>query len=150
MIVYGYDKAIARWAGDRLGIADWGPCTTIAVLRHGEMVAAAVYNNFRHPNIEVSIASTTPLWATKAAISAMMRYPFVQLGCKRLTATTEATNQRARAFLCRLGFVMEGHHPDALPSGDSVTFGLLRKNASRWLAEDQGSGQVNSFGASGA
>jgi RimJ/RimL family protein N-acetyltransferase len=58
-----------------------------------------------------------------------------------------ATNQPARAFLCRLGFKQEGIHPDALPDGDAVTYGLLRKDAARWL-EDKERGQTITTGDS--
>lgn len=148
MILYGHNRAVARWAGERLGIEDWGPCTAIGVMRHGEMAAAAVFNNYRWPNIEISFVTVTPRWATPGAVQAIFRYPFVQLGCKRLTSVTEATNQRARAFLCRLGFREEGTHPDALPTGDAITYGLLRKDAARWLAEDYDTGQSFSAGSS--
>lgn len=137
MIIYGPAPLLAHWAGERIGVSDWGPCKCIGVMRRGEIVAVAVYNQWRHPNIEGSFVSTTPRWATPDAVRAMLRYPFVQLGCKRITATTEATNQRMRAFLCRLGFREEGVHPDALPTGDAVTLGLLRKDASRWIEEDR-------------
>lgn len=135
-MVYGYDRAVARWAGDRLGIADWGPSRAIGILRHGELVAAAVFSQYRHPNIEISFVTSSPRWATPEAVRAVMRYPFVQLGCKRITSVTEAKNQRARAFLCRLGFRQEGIHPDALPTGDAITYGLLARDAARWLAEE--------------
>lgn len=137
MILYGFDRAVARWAGERLGIADWGPCKTIGVMRDGELVAAAVFNQYRHPNIEISFVTSSPRWATPKAVRAIMRYPFVQLQCKRLTSTTEAKNQRATAFLCRLGFTQEGYHPDALPTGDAVTFGLLARDAARWIGAEE-------------
>ena len=133
MIVYGYEQVFARWAGERLGVKDWGPCMTIAVYRRGEIAAVAVYSRYSHPNIEISFVTEMPRWATREAISAILRYPFIQLGCKRVTATTEATNQPARAFLCRLGFREEGFHPEAFPTGDAVTYGLLARDAARWL-----------------
>lgn len=137
MMLYGFDQAVARWAGERLRVADWGPCRAIGIVRGGDLVAGVVYSQYRHPNIEVSIATSARSWATPGAIRAIMRYPFVQLGCKRLTATTEATNQRARAFLCRLGFRQEGLHPDALPTGDAVTYGLLARDAARWIGAEE-------------
>ena len=137
MILYGHKAWVARWAGERLGVDDWGPCTTIAVLRNWEIVAAAVYNNYRHPNIEGSFVTTDPRWATPGVVRTMFRYPFVQLECKRVTATIEAKNQRIRAFLCRLGFREEGYHVDALPSGDAITLGLLAKDAARWIGETE-------------
>lgn len=137
MLIYGHKRVLAQWAGERLGISDWGPCETIGVLRRGEIAAVAVFNQYRPPNIEISFVVTDPRWATPDAVKAIIGYPFNQLGCKRLTSVTEATNQRARAFLCRLGFRQEGIHPDALPGGDAVTYGLLRKDAARWLAEEK-------------
>ena len=137
MIIYAPKRVLLEWAGQRLGISDFGNAAAIGVLRRGEIAAVAVFNNYRHPAIEISFVMENPRWATREAIRAIFRFPFVQLECKRLTAVTEATNQRARAFLCRLGFKEEGYHPDALPTGDAVTYGLLAADASRWLAEDK-------------
>ncbi len=136
MLIFGYTQALARWAGERLGVADFGPCQTIGVLRNGQIAAVAVFNNFRSPSIEITFVTADPRWATPDAVRAIIGYPFNQLGCKRLTAVTEATNQRTRAFLCRLGFRHEGTHADALPTGDAVSYGLLRKDATRWLIEE--------------
>jgi RimJ/RimL family protein N-acetyltransferase len=95
---------------------------------------SAIYNNYRPPNIEITFVTSSPRWASKEAIRAMLRYPFVQLGCARLTAVTPAQNRPARAFLARLGFRQEGVHPDALPGGDAVSYGLLARDAARWIA----------------
>ena len=135
-MIYGQDRALGKWAGDRLGISDWGPCRCIGVVRNNAIAAVAVFSQYRHPNIEISFVVDNPRCATPQAVRAILGYPFRQLGCKRITAVTEATNQRARAFLCRLGFHQEGIHPDALPNGDAVTYGLLRSDASRWIAEE--------------
>jgi RimJ/RimL family protein N-acetyltransferase len=134
MLLFDKDAVLIRWAGERLGIADFRPCSTIGVERHGEIVAVAIYNNYRPPCIDITFVSSSPRWASKHVIRTMLRYPFVQLGCKRLTAVTAAQNVTARAFLQRLGFFQEGVHPDALPTGDAVSHGLLAKHAARWLA----------------
>lgn len=136
MILYGPQPYLLDWAARRLGM-DWGPAKAIGVVRRHEVVAVVVYNQWRHPNIEASIASETPLWASREALRAILAYPFIQLHCKRVTATTEATNQRARAFLCRLGFREEGVHPDALPSGTAITYGLIARDAARWLKAEE-------------
>lgn len=136
MIIYHQDQALKRWAGEILGVSDFGPSRTIGVWRQGRIVAVVVYHQFRYPSIEASIASIDPRWASRSVIREILRYPFVTLGCKRITAITEATNQRARAFLCRLGFHEEGIHPDTFETGDAVSYGLLRKDAARWLAEE--------------
>ncbi len=135
MLLYGVDKDIIPWVASQLDVSDFGPATAIGVVRGNSLVAGVVFNNFRWPNIEMSIASTTPLWCTKEALAGLFAYPFVQLNCRRATATTKATNQPARAFLCRLGFEIEGFHPDLFSDGDAISFGLLRRNC-RWIAKD--------------
>lgn len=137
MLLYGHDAAMARWAGDRLGITSFGPCAAIGVLKGGNIVAAAVYHQFRPPtDIEGSFVTVHKGWATPQNVRGLLGYPFVQLGCKRITAITKSKNQPIRAFLCRLGFRQEGYHPDAFVDDDAVSFGLLREDAARWLAED--------------
>lgn len=136
MLILGADRELARWAGDRIGIQNFGPCSTIGVADKSQILAVAVYSNYRPPNIEITFVTSSPRWASRGAIRFIFGYAFEQLGCKRITAVTEATNKPARAFLCRLGFRQEGIHPDALPSGDAVTYGLLAHDAARWLTEE--------------
>lgn len=134
MLVFGRDRDVAAWVGQRIGVFDFGPCSAIGVVRGGHMVAGAVFHQYRHPAIEMSFASTTPRWASKDAVRGILRYPFVQLNCRRLTAITPEENLDAQKALVRLGFRLEGVHPDALMSGAAVSYGLLRKNAERWIA----------------
>lgn len=138
LVVYGYDKSVAAWASQHLGRPIGGDMPrSLAVYRGGEIIAAVIFSEYKHPDIHASIVSTTPAWATRRTLRHILRYPFVQLGCKRVTAVTEATNQPAREFLCRLGFRQEGVHTDATPSGDAVSYGLLARDAARWLAGEQ-------------
>jgi RimJ/RimL family protein N-acetyltransferase len=136
MLIFNSDAELARWAGSKLGMHLAEPNTSIGVAHRGKIVAAAVFNNYRPPNIEVTFVTTSPRWASPGAVRAILRYPFIQLGCKRVTAVIEATNQPARAFLCRLGFKLEGTHPDVFQSGAAETYGLLLKDAARWVAEE--------------
>jgi hypothetical protein len=131
------NRILVKWVSDRLGIPDFGNCVTIGVMHKGEIAAVALYNKFLHPNIEVTFVTATPRWASPGAVRVILSFPFNQLGCKRITATTEATNEPARKFLCRLGFKQEGYHPDVFATGDAVTYGLLRKDAARWLAKEK-------------
>lgn len=136
MLAIGFDAQVVDWVERGLGIDGLGPAAAIGVVLRGELIAGVVYNNYRPPNIEMTVYSTNPRWATKGHLRGLFQYPFRQLGCKRISAHTEAMNQPVRAFLCRLGFHEEGFHPDFYPSGDAVSFGLLLSQAGRWLAED--------------
>jgi RimJ/RimL family protein N-acetyltransferase len=136
MLLYGHDRELALWVGLQLGLK--GPVrgvdpTAIGVVRNGQIVAAALFSNYQPPTIEITFVTTTPRWASREMISGILSYPFLQLGCKRITAITEECNGTARAFVERLGFRQEGVHPDAFPSGAAISYGLLRKDAGRWL-----------------
>lgn len=136
MILYGYDKPLAEWTAKRLGmIALAEPLSAIGVVQHNQITAAAVFNNYRPPNIEVTFVSSTPRWASRDAIRQILAYPFLQLGCRRITAICEAHNAQVREFMTRLGFKLEGFHPEALPTGDAMTWGLMRYDAERWISD---------------
>jgi RimJ/RimL family protein N-acetyltransferase len=143
VLLFHCDDALAKWAGDRLGMEIGKPNTSIGVVHRTELVAVAVFNNFRLPNIEITFVTSSPRWASPGSVRAILRYPFLQLRCKRLTAIIEATNQPARAFLCRLGFKLEGIHPDVFMSGAAETYGLLLKDAQRWVAEESPLEQIH-------
>lgn len=137
MLIFGADRDLARWAGERLGIPDFGPCTTIGVVKNNSLAAVLVYNNYQWPNIEMSLATSTPYWASREVLRGIFRYPFVQLGCKRVTAVMAESNVMGRAFVVRLGFVQEGVHVDMLKTGNAVSYGMTRASAKRWIGRDE-------------
>lgn len=137
MLIFNSDAELARWAGAKLGLRLNEPNTSIGVAHKGKIIAVAVFNNFRPPNIEITFVTTSPRWASPGAVRAILRYPFVQLGCKRVTAIIEASNQPARAFLQRLGFKLEGIHPDTFESGAAESYGLLLADAERWIMQEK-------------
>jgi len=137
MLIYGHDKELSLWAGKQLGyegaITSHDP-VAIGVAREGKIVAVAVFHDYRKISFEVTFVTTTPRWASRENIRSILHYPFVQIGCQRLTAITAESNNLARKFLERLGFKQEGVHPEAYPDGTSgISYGLLRKDAERWL-----------------
>lgn len=141
LLILGEDEKVARWVGEHVSpqIADFGFCTAMGVANpEGRLMAGAVYNNYRHPNIEITFAVEDNHWASREAISCILRYPFVQLNCLRITAFTAAGNDRARAFLTSklIGFKQEGYHPNGFPSDDAVSYGLLRKDC-RWVKPEE-------------
>jgi RimJ/RimL family protein N-acetyltransferase len=135
MLLFGCDDLLAAWAGKRLGMEIAKPNTSIGVAHDGKIVAAAVFNNYRPPNVEITFVTSSRRWASPGSVKAILGYPFKQLGCKRVTAIIEASNQPARAFLCRLGFKLEGIHPDVFLSGGAETYGLLATDARRWVED---------------
>ena len=135
--LFGHDQAVAKWVGERLGIVDFGLCTAIGFM-HDElgMIAGVVFNNWHAPSdpglMEATIESTSPRWCNRDTLGVIFGYVFNQVGCRRLTATTEAKNQPARAFLCHLGFREEGVMRQGFPTDDAVIYGMCRDEC-RWL-----------------
>lgn len=134
VMIYGHDPELRAWAGKRLGLVLQGAQPTgIGVARDGKIIAAALFTNYMHPSIEVTFVADSPRWASRQVIKEILRFPFIGLGCKRLTAVTAQVNGRARRLLEGLGFKLEGIHPDLFPSGVGLSYGLLRADAERWL-----------------
>ena len=98
-------------------------------------MAVAIYNNYRYSSdIEVSFVAATPRWATQGNIRAMLSYPFVQLGVKRLSAITTKKNQRGRKLLTGVGFKQEGVDPFAGENkATAITYGLYSEPAKKWV-----------------
>lgn len=133
MLIFGRDRELAQWAAPRLGYKEFGPCVAIGVAHKNEIVAVAIYNNYRHPSIEITFVTSSPRWASAGAIRAIFKYPFYQIGCSRVTAITEDGNNSARKFLIRLGFKQEGILRCAFHDSDGIVYGILREEAARWM-----------------
>lgn len=129
MMFFG-DETVSEWVRKRAPepIESYGEHISVGIAdAEGKLIAGVVYNNYSQGNIELSIASISPLWATKHRIESILGYPFKQLGCRRLTAVTARDNHRIRDFLKRLGFMHEGTLHDALERGDAVIYGMTKR-----------------------
>lgn len=142
-LVFDRKDDVADWVARRLpyfgSITGFGEFTAIGIEQDGEAIAGVVYHHFRPGqyghDIQLSMAADSPEWARRGIIRALLRYPFVQLGCVRITTLTAKSNDRALRFNEGLGFKYEG----ALRKGadgrdDLIVRGLLREDAERWLA----------------
>jgi len=132
MLVYD-NEALALWIGTQLHKEFLPPYQCIGVARGAELLAVALFNNFDWPSIEITFATTSPRWASRQMIARIIGYPFIELDCRRITAVTGRRNKDARAFLLRFGFHEEGHHPELFENDDGVSYGLLKRDAQKWL-----------------
>lgn len=96
-------------------------------------MGVAIYHNFRQYDVEITFVTATPKWATSGNVSAILHYPFSQLGVKRMTAITTKKNKPARRLMERLGFKLEGIHPFAAKGKTACTYGLYADNARKWI-----------------
>lgn len=132
-LLFGADQAVAQWVRQQLHNIDPGPCAAIGIVRDNRLIAGVVYNNYiespdgRPVSIEGTIASIDPAWCTKRNLHALFFYPFVTLGVARFQATTARKNKKARQFLVRLGFTLDGMARQAWPlGGDAAVYSMLK------------------------
>ena len=137
-LVYGYDKELSFWAAQKLGIDSFdvsGNYRAIGVMYNGDIIASVVYYNYRHPNIEMSVASISPRWSTRLTLKGIFDYPFNQLGCSRATVLVDKENTKSRSLVERLGYVQEGILREAHPTGDAILYGMLKREC-KWITEN--------------
>lgn len=131
---------VAHWTAERIpfvGVGEnFGPCSTMGVLdSEGLMAAGAVYHAYRPAfrGLEISFAMRPGFYLSRSAISALLRYPFAELNCVRVTAVTPLKATSTRQFLEKLGFKREGVLRRAFGTDDAVVYGMLAKEWARSL-----------------
>lgn len=127
-------SAVGEWVRERVSHVDeWGPFTAIGLERDGELIAGTVYNHYTGANVMMSFAAIPGRrWLTRSYLRAMFRYPFAQLGVRRVTGFVASKNADSLRFSRHLGAREEGVMRQALPDDDLVIFGMLREEC-RWL-----------------
>lgn len=125
------DERVALFISEKLGTSFCPPFTCMGIERDGQIVAAALFNQFEGPDVHVSIAGSA--WALGFA-RAVGRYVFQTLGCIRMTATTESIE--VTKYAIRLGGQIEGRLRSHFGHGrDATIIGILKKD---WKLEKLG------------
>lgn len=118
------DDQVESWISDRIGRPLCQPCVAIGLETDGEMAGAAVFNCWTGPNVHVTVAGSPKAW-TRVFLRRLAHYAFDELGCIRVTLTTE---QIEVAALClRLGGRHEGTMRSLFgPGRDGQVYGILK------------------------
>ena len=95
---------------------------------HQNLVAGIVFNEHLPDlrGINVSFAASKRNWLTRRLATSILRYPFDQLDCIRITTLTPKRNKEARAFLDAFGFKREGLVRKGFLDDDMLISGMLR------------------------
>ena len=130
------DRRVADWVASRVPVFEFGssPYTALGWANYqGQIVAGVIYQNYVHTSIEVHIAAVGKRWATRHFLGEIVRYPFEQLGCVRMTAPIPASNEASRRFVEHYGFTQEGRIRRQLKNGeDLIIYGLLHEEC-KWV-----------------
>lgn len=108
--------------------------TALGLERDGELIAGVIYEGFNGHNIWMHCA--IPGRLTREFIRACFHYPFVQLGCKRVSGYVEASNAKARRFDEHLGFKPEARLRGAASDGGDVILYAMTREGCRYVAQD--------------
>jgi hypothetical protein len=115
------DERVPRFVGERVGRIIVPPYTAMGLDKDGEIIGGAVFNGFTRADIEVTIAGRF----TRGFIVQVGRYVFGQLGCLRISITTEQTEVVRIAE--RLGGQIEGMKRNCFgPGRDGFLLGILK------------------------
>jgi len=133
-LVSGRDEAVADFVADHIPEyrASHTPFSTVGLCdAAGQIVGGCIFENYNHINVEAHIAVAGPV--PRFFIRECFHYPFVQLGCRRITVLVREKNEAGRKFVHRLGFVQEGRIREALPNYENlIVYGILKHHC-RWL-----------------
>ena len=145
-IVTNIDDYVRAWVAKRIGINGFGPSTAIGVQRDGQLIAGAVYHDYRDGQIEASIASDSPRWATRSVLYSLFAYPFIQCDANRLLVTCDESNDKAMKMNKQLGFTPEGILRQMYYPNDAIIWGML-KDECKWITKKETEhGKVKSIG----
>jgi len=131
-LVFGDDICVANWCRERLpNFLGWnGHYVAIGYERGGTLKGAIVFTQYSGSNIVIACALEAPL--TRRFLRAIFYYPFLQLGCRRVTALIDEDNARSRRLVESAGFELEGRMRQATLQGDVLIYGLLKEHC-KWL-----------------
>lgn len=125
-MIVANDPRVIEYVGERNGTRFYPPYTSFGIEHEGEIIAGVVFNCFTGPDIAVTIAGERGAF-TRAFIERVGKYVFDELGCLRISITTE--QPKIIDFAIRLGAQTEGRKRNLFGKDrDGTVLGLLREN----------------------
>jgi RimJ/RimL family protein N-acetyltransferase len=97
--------------------------------KDGELIAGVLYEGYNGRNIWMHVAADPGRkWLNREYLRYCFHYPFVELGCSRVSGCVEASNLDARRFDEHLGFRQEAILKGAASDGgDLISYVMWRE-----------------------
>lgn len=125
-IVRGTNDQTATW-GSHFGWEVGRRAASIALLKDEELAWVTAFDDYRGSDIQIHTAKAREQrFLPRAYVKAVFAYPFVELGCERLTAPVGAWNIQAVRFVQSCGFEYEASLSRASRGHDLLFFVLWR------------------------
>lgn len=137
-VVYGQDERVCRWMSGILG-EDVETMASLGLEHDGELIAGVCFNMFTGASISMHVAAVPDKrWMNREFLYRSFAYPFLQLGCRRITGLVRASNVVAQKFDEHIGFKREGLIREAFTDGeDAILYGMLRSEC-KWIRSNHG------------
>lgn len=135
------DKQITRWVIDRTpypqrkgfdAVPDY-PMRGIGYAENEKIVAGFIFMNHSiwNKTIEVGVALEADGAILRPILRHAMIYPFIQLGCQRVTAFIPKRAIKSRKLVETIGFKEEGNIRLGFGTDHCIVYGLLKKEAEK-------------------
>lgn len=106
----------------------------VGLEKDGELIAGVIYEGYNQHNVWMHVAAEPGgRWLNKEYLRYCFHYPFVELGCKRVSGYVEASNSDARRFDEHLGFKQEAVLQGAASNGGDVILYVMWREDCRYL-----------------
>lgn len=117
----------------RVGVAALSNSTNFGFYQDGELIGGVAFYEYRIQDIVFSGYMDKGGVFNKKMLRELYYYPFVQLGCHRVTAYTEVDNREANIFLKRMNFTKEGRIREVSERlKDINVYGMLKREC-KWI-----------------
>lgn len=131
-VVFGENDRVGNWI-ERNGGGHYRAGTQcIGLERDGEIVAGTLYDYHNGASVYSHWAISDKHALNREYLSAIFRYPFVQLDCSVIIALVAGDNEPSSNLVEHLGFELEHTIKDAHPSGELHIY-TMRRSDCRWL-----------------
>lgn len=133
-LVFSEPGRVYAFVRERVKVPLTSNVKAIGLERRGELIAGVLYDGFTGPNIWMHVAAKSGArWATREFLRAAFSYPFLQLGCDRVSGAVDASNSQARRFDEHLGFEEEARLKGAAADGGDVILYVMWKKDCRYV-----------------
>ena len=135
-VISNQNERVAAFIAQANGIRQMPPCTTLGLLEEDTLLAGVAYTDYTKCNLFLHVAAVPGArWMTRRFLHVVFHYPFVFLGCNRITASVEESNERARKFDEHLGFTLEAKLQGAARDGGDIFLYKMTKYDCRFLGD---------------
>lgn len=133
---------VEQWIIDRIPHCrrGFGPAVFAGVMQGGALVAGVAFHDWQddHQTLQLSMAASSPRWASAGTMKTLFRYAFVTAGANKLWTAIPSGNERALRFNVGIGLKREGclrHHFGH--KSHAVIHSMMRAEwqRSRWFGE---------------